>query len=76
MNIPLRPLQPVSLPHSEPQLTPTSLGVLPRPQTGGLGSHGFTAFPRVPVHMKPYVNYLRVESLFPPVQWNSSTQDH
>ena len=37
-------------------------------------SYGVFALPWVPVHMKACVCLSRVESLFPPVPWNSFTQ--
>ena len=38
------------------------------------GSYGVTAFPWVPVHLKPWVHPPRVKSLFPSVLWCSYTQ--
>ena len=82
---PLGELMPMSIPWgichqwpcptSEPQPSPASPGDPPRP-TGrsGPGSYGVTALPWVPVHMKPCVCPLRVESLFPSVLWSSCTQ--
>ena len=62
-------------PYSEPQPAPASPGDPPRP-TGRCGpsSYGVTALPWVPVHMKTCVRSPRVEYLFSPVLWSSSTQ--
>ena len=75
MNIPWGLCLQCPCPHSEPQLTPTSLGDPPRPAgRSGSGSYVVTALPWVPVHVKPYVHLSRVESLFLSVLCSSCTQ--
>ena len=60
----LEPLRAVSLPDSEPQLTHAFLGDTQRPPDGSSpGSFGATALPWDPVHVKPCVFLLRVESV-------------
>ena len=62
-------------PHSEPRLCPASLGDPPWPTgTSSPGSRGITAFCWIPVHVKSCVCLPRMESLFSPVLWSSSTQ--
>ena len=71
----LRPLLPVSFPHSEPQSTPASPGD-PLKSTGRSGPYfyGGPALPWDPVHMKPCMCPPSVGFLFPPVLQSSCTQ--
>ena len=71
----LRPLQPVSLLPSELQPTRASPGDLPRPLgRSSPGSFGDTALCWVPVHMRPCVRPLGMESLYPSTLLGSHTQ--
>ena len=63
--------------HSKPKLAPIFSGDFPIPAgMSGPDSHGTTALPHGPMHVKPCVCQPRVESLFSQLLWISCDETH